>query len=101
MSNGEDLTYENETYKIEEAKKEADNLMMNKVAMYEEKLTRLKGDIDRLVEENSNYEIISKSHKELNGQLQKEVNELKEDNKKLAKQVEEKDRLNQLRKAGL
>jgi hypothetical protein len=101
MSNGEDLTYENETYKIEEAKKEADNLMMNKVAMYEEKLTRLKGDINRLVEENSNYEIISKSHKELNGQLQKEVNELKEDNKKLAKQVEEKDRLNQLRKAGL
>ena len=101
MSNGEDLTYENETYKIEEGKKEADNLMMNKVAMYEEKLTRLKGDINRLVEENSNYEIISKSHKELNGQLQKEVNELKEDNKKLAKQVEEKDRLNQLRKAGL
>ena len=101
MSNGEDLTYENETYKIEEVKKEADNLMMNKVAMYEEKLTRLKGDINRLVEENSNYEIISKSHKELNGQLQKEVNELKEDNKKLAKQVEEKDRLNQLRKAGL
>ena len=75
MSNGEDLTYENETYKIEEVKKEADNLMMNKVAMYEEKLTRLKGDIDRLVEENSNYEIISKSHKELNGQLQKEVND--------------------------
>ena len=101
MSNGEDLTYENETYKIEEVKKEADNLMMDKVAMYEEKLTRLKGDINRLVEENSNYEIISKSHKELNGQLQKEVNELKEDNKKLAKQVEEKDRLNQLRKAGL
>jgi len=91
MSNGEDLTYENETYKIEEAKKEADNLI----------LTRLKGDIDRLVEENSNYETISKSHKELNGELQKEVNELKEDNKKLAKQVEEKDRLNQLRKAGL
>ena len=101
MSNGEDLTYENETYKIEEAKKEADNLMMNKVGMYEKKLTRLKGDIDRLVEENSNYETISKSHKELNGELQKEVNELKEDNKKLAKQVEEKDRLNQLRKAGL
>jgi regulator of replication initiation timing len=85
----------------EALKAEADSLMTNTVAKYEEEIKRLKGDLDRLVEENSNYEIISKSHKELNGELQKEVNELKEDNKKLAKQIEEKDRLNQLRKAGL
>ena len=67
----------------------ADDLMMKKIAMYEEKITRLKGDAERLAEENSNYEIISKSHKELNGQLQKELNEVKEDNKKLAKQIED------------
>ena len=41
----------------------------------------------RLVEENSNFQIISKGHKELNGELRKELDEVKEDNKKLAKQV--------------
>ena len=54
---------------------------------YELENKRLKGDIDRLVEENSNYEVISRSHKKLNGELRKELDEVKEDNKKLAKQV--------------
>ena len=40
-----------------------------------------------MVEENSNYEKINNSHKELNGKLQKELNEVKADNKKLAKQI--------------
>ena len=73
----------------EAIKSAADDLMMKKITMYEEKITRLKGDAERLAEENSNYEVISKSHKELNGQLQKELNEVKEDNKKLAKQIED------------
>ena len=73
----------------EALKAEADSLMMNRVAKYEEEIKRLKGDAERLAEENSNYEIISKSHKELNGELQKELNEVKEDNKKLAKQIED------------
>lgn len=47
---------------------------------------------NRLVEENNNYETISKSHKELNGKLQTRVNELEEDNKKLSKQIEDKDK---------
>ena len=67
----------------------ADDLMMKKVTMYEEKITRLKGDVNRLAEENNNYEIISKSHKELNGELRKELEEVREDNKKLAKQIED------------
>ena len=67
----------------------ADDLMMKKITMYEEKITRLNGDVNRLVEENSNYEVISKSHKELNGELRKELSEVKEDNKKLAKQIED------------
>ena len=73
----------------EAIKSAADDLMIKKIAMCEEKITRLKGDAERLAEENSNYEIISKSHKELNGELQKELNEVKEDNKKLAKQIED------------
>ena len=92
----EDLKLNEELLKVaknlarEEAiKSAADDLMMKKITMYEEKITRLKGDAERLAEENSNYEIISKSHKELNGELQKELNEVKEDNKKLAKQIED------------
>ena len=83
----EDLKLNEELLKVaknlarEEAiKSAADDLMMKKITMYEEKITRLKGDAERLAEENSNYEIISKSHKELNGELQKELNEVKEDN---------------------
>ena len=92
----EDLKLNEELLKVaknlarEEAiKSAADDLMIKKITMYEEKITRLKGDAERLAEENSNYEIISKSHKELNGELQKELNEVKEDNKKLAKQIED------------
>jgi chromosome segregation ATPase len=70
---------------VEAAKKEADKLMINKVSMYEDKL-------NRLVEENNNYETISKSHKEINGKLQTRVNELEQDNKKLSKQIEDKDK---------
>ena len=47
---------------------------------------------NRLVEENNNYETISKSHKEINGKLQTRVSELEEDNKKLSKQIEVKDK---------
>ena len=47
----------------------------------------------RLVEENSNFQIISKGHKELNGELQVRVNKLEKENKilevKLEKQLKE------------
>jgi len=68
-------------------KKETDSLMMNKIKKYEDEISRLKDDRDRLVEENSNWEVINKSHKELNGELRKELDEVKTDNKKLAKQI--------------
>ena len=54
---------------------------------YELENKRLKGDLERLAEENTNYEIISKSHKELNGELHQVIKEVKADNKKLAQQV--------------
>jgi len=55
----------------------------------DQEIITLKKELERLAEENSNYEVISKSHKELNGELRKELNEVKEDNKKLAKQIED------------
>ena len=81
-----DLEYHEEI--IHEAKKD-----------FQDEISKLKEDRDRLVEENSNYETISKSHKEINGELRKELNEVKEDNKKMAKQVD--DYLDKLRKAGI
>jgi len=38
-----------------------------------EEISRLKGDVSRLIEENSNYEIISKGHKKINGVLQEKL----------------------------
>ena len=55
----------------------------------DQEINKLNEANKRLVEENSNFQIISKSHKELNGELRKELNEVKEDNKKLAKQIED------------
>ncbi len=40
-----------------------------------EKIKSLKKQIERLTEENLNYETISKSHKETNGKLQTELTE--------------------------
>tara|TARA_R100001443_G_C3258435_1_gene154992 strand:- start:193 stop:576 length:384 start_codon:yes stop_codon:yes gene_type:complete len=50
---------------------------------------RLKEDLDRLVEENHNFEVINKSHKELNGEIRKELDEVRADNKKLARQIDD------------
>ena len=72
---------------VEDAKKEADSLMIKKITKYEAEISKLNEANKRLVEENSNFQIISKGHKELNGELRKELDEVKEDNKKLAKQI--------------
>lgn len=84
--------------KIEDIKREADELMMKKITKYEDTLNRKDEDIKRLLEERDNFEIISNSHKELNGQLRKELDEIKLDNIRLAKQVEH--QLNQFRNKG-
>ena len=64
-------------------------------------IRELKKEIDRLTEQSNNFEIISKSHKELNGKLRKELDEVKEDNRKLSKQIEDLDKVKELRKRGL
>ncbi len=38
-----------------------------------DEISRLKGDVSRLIEENSNYEIIGKGHKKINGVLQEKL----------------------------
>jgi DNA gyrase/topoisomerase IV subunit A len=46
---------------IEDTKKEHDQLMMNKITKYEQKIKQLNTDIDRLSEERDNFEILAKS----------------------------------------
>ena len=81
---------------IEKIKKEADELMMKKIYHYEKEiaLVREQAQIDIMTLEKRVAELlkINESHQKLNG-------ELREDNKKLAKQVD--DNINKLRKAGV
>jgi predicted nucleic acid-binding Zn-ribbon protein len=81
---------------IEKIKKEADELMMKKIDHYEKELALVREDaqIQILTLEKRVAELlkINESHQKLNG-------ELREDNKKLARQVD--DYVNKLRKAGV
>jgi len=77
----------------EAAKKEADSLMIKKITKYEAEISKLNEANKRLVEENSNFQIISKSHKEINGDLQKKLSaaefKIKELEVKLKNQLKE------------
>ena len=81
---------------IEKVKKEADELMMKKIDHYEKELALVREDaqIERLKQDKRIFDLenINREHQKLNG-------ELREDNKKLAKQID--DYVNKLRKAGL
>ena len=81
---------------IEKIKKEADELMMKKIEHYEKEiaLVREQCQIDLLTKDKRISELmnINAEHQILNG-------ELREDNKKLAQQVD--DYTNQLRKVAL
>ena len=95
---------------IEKVKKEADELMMKKIDHYEKELALVREDAQISILQKEKYisslekqiqkknetihllQTIEKSHQKLNG-------ELREDNKKLARQVD--DYVNKLRKAGL
>ena len=81
---------------VESVKKEADELMMKKIDHYEKELALVREDaqIQILTLEKRVAELlkINESHQKLNG-------ELREDNKKLARQID--DYVNKLRKAGL
>jgi len=78
---------------VEDAKKEADTLMIKKVEKYEAQIKDLKNEINRLQESYDNLKIIDDGHQKLNGELQTKVNKLEKDNKilevKLEKQLKE------------
>ena len=88
--------YDSLLNEVEKVKKEADELMMKKIDYYEKELAlvREQCQIDLLTKDKRISELvnINVEHQKLNG-------ELREDNKKLAKQVD--DYVNQLRKAGV
>ena len=63
-----------------------------------QKVDDLKDVLNRCTEENHNFELLCNSFKERNNQLTKELEEVKLDNIKLAKQVE--DSLKQFRNKG-
>ena len=81
---------------VESVKKEADELMMKKIDHYEKELAFVREDaqiqILRLDKRIGELAAINAEHQKLNG-------ELREDNKKLARQID--DYTNQLRKAGV
>ncbi len=83
---------------VEDAKKEADSLMIKKITKYEAEINKLNEANKRLVEENSNFQIISKSHKEINGDLQKKLSAADLRIKEL--EVKLKEQLNQFRNKG-
>ena len=67
---------------IEEVKKEADRLMIAKVTKYENEILRLKSLMHGQLIDLKNAE-------EARLKLAKELKEVKDDNKKLAKQIED------------
>ena len=81
---------------VESVKKEADELMMKKINHYEKEIALVREDaqIERLKQDKRIFDLenINREHQKLNG-------ELREDNKKLARQID--DYVNKLRKAGL
>ena len=76
------IDYVQHVLEIEEVKKEADKLMIAKVTKYENKIAELKKRIGEL--ENSLSIAL-----EINDKYQRENKEVKDDNKKLAKQIED------------
>ncbi len=64
----------------------------------DQEIITLKKELERLAEENSNFEIISKSHKEINGELQTKLSKAELKIKEL--EVKLKEQVNQFRNKG-
>ena len=95
-----------ELEEIEKVKKEADKLMMNKLAEIEELKNKI-ADLEESLKskdyfERPDYKFLVEENLNLRRritELEQEVLETKLDNKKLAEQID--DQINQLRRAGL
>ena len=90
---------------LENAKKEADKLMMNKIIKYENEIKKLKDRVDNAETETALIKATGMNSPEMISakkdiqQLKKELCEVRQDNRKLAHEVE--DSINRMRKAGL
>ena len=88
---------------IENVKKEADRLMVDKITKYENEINDLKNKIASLEDTLTSKDYFEKpDYKFLvneNHRLEQQYLEVMADNKKLAAQIE--DKMNQLRKSGL
>ena len=89
------------TFLIEQHKKEIWEWKQKESKWLEDKvlLDGTKKLVDKLSEELTAMKEINDTHQELNGKLQVELTEAKEDNKKLAHQIE--DKVNIMRNSGL
>ena len=83
---------------VEIVKKEADELMMNKIIKYEKEIKELKDRVNAAETETALIKATGMNSPEMIA-IKKELEEVKADNKKLAQQIE--DRVNKMRKAGL
>ena len=83
---------------VEIVKKEADELMMNKIIKYEKKIKELKDRVNAGETESALIKATGMKSPEMIA-VKKEICELRQDNRKLAKQVE--DGVDRMRKAGL
>ena len=86
------LTEENRKLKKRAEEAEGENTIIKGIGNNSPEMRALQARVKEL-------ELINTSHQELNGKIQVELTELKEDNKKLAHQVE--DKVNAMRKSGL
>ena len=91
--------YMKHVLEIEKVKKEADELMMKKINHYEKEIALVREDaqIERLKQDKRIFDLenINREHQKLNG-------ELREDNKKLAQQIDDLlSRLDKLRHLGV
>ena len=90
---------------IENAKKEADELMMNKIIKYENEIKKLKDRVNNAETETALIKATGMNSPEMISakkdiqQLKKELCEVRQDNRKLAHEVE--DSINRMRKAGM
>ena len=83
---------------VEGVKKEADKLMMNKIIKYEKEIKELKDRVNNAETETALIKATGMNSPEMIA-VKKEICELRQDNRRLSKQVE--DGVDRMRKAGV
>jgi len=95
---GEMIEYIKHIFGIEKIKKEADSLMINKIIKYEKEIKKLKDKVHNAEAETALIKATGINSPEMIA-VKKEVCELRQDNRRLSKQVE--DGVDRMRRAGV